>query len=88
MSQVRILLRKGLLSFWRNKAAVVITFLVPVVLIYLFGHVFGLYRKDSGPTGIPIAVVNLSPEPAAGKLVEPERTGVPEEEERHPVTPA
>jgi ABC-2 type transport system permease protein len=70
MSQVRILLRKGLLSFWRNKAAVVITFLVPVVLIYLFGHVFGLYRKDSGPTGIPIAVVNLSPEPAATKLIE------------------
>jgi ABC-2 type transport system permease protein len=69
MSQVRILLRKSLLMFWRAKAAVVITFLVPVVLIYLFGHVFGLYRKDSGPVGIPIAVVNLSPEPAAQKLI-------------------
>ena len=69
MSQVRILLRKGLLSFWRNKAAVYITFLVPILLIYLFGHVFGLYRKDSGPTGIPIAVVNLSSEPAAQKLI-------------------
>ena len=70
MSQVRILLRKGLLSFWRNKAAVYITFLVPILLIYLFGHVFGLYRKDSGPTGIPIAVVNLSSEPAAQKLID------------------
>jgi ABC-2 type transport system permease protein len=70
MSQVLILLRKGLLSFWRAKAAVIITFLVPVVLIYLFGHVFGLFGKDSGPTGIPIAVVNLSPEPAAQKLIE------------------
>jgi ABC-2 type transport system permease protein len=69
MSQVRILLRKSLLSFWRNKAAVTITFLVPIVLIYLFGHVFGLYRKDSGPVGIPIAVVNLSKEPAAQKLI-------------------
>ena len=69
MSQVRILLRKSLLMFWRAKAAVAITFLVPVVLIYLFGHVFGLYRKDSGPVGIPIAVVNLSQEPAAQKLI-------------------
>jgi ABC-2 type transport system permease protein len=70
MSQVRILLRKGLLSFWRNKPAGCITFLVPILLIYLFGHVFGLYRKDSGPTGIPIAVVNLSSEPAAQKLID------------------
>lgn len=69
MSQVCILLRKSLLSFWRAKAAVIITFLVPIVLIYLFGHVFGLYRKDSGPVGIPIAVVNLSQEPAAQKLI-------------------
>lgn len=70
MSQVLILLRKSLLSFWRSKAAVLITFLVPIVLIYLFGHVFGLYRKDSGPSGIPIAVVNLSREPAAQKLID------------------
>jgi len=70
MSQVLILLRKGLLTFWRAKAAVTITFLVPIVLIYLFGHVFGLYRNAPPPAGIKLAVVNLSPEPAAGKLVE------------------
>jgi ABC-2 type transport system permease protein len=70
MSQVLILLRKSLLSFRRNKAAVCLTFLVPIVLIYLFGHVFGLFGKDSGPTGIPIAIVNLSPEPAAQKLID------------------
>ncbi len=70
MSQVLILLRKNLLSFRRAKAAVIITFLVPVILIYLFGHVFGLFSKDSGPTGIPFAVVNLSPEPAAQKLID------------------
>jgi ABC-2 type transport system permease protein len=70
MSQVLILLRKSLLSFWRSKAAVFITFFVPIVLIYLFGHVFGLYRSGSGPAGIPIAVVNLSREPAAQNLVD------------------
>jgi ABC-2 type transport system permease protein len=74
MSQVLILLRKSLLTFWRYKAAVAITFLVPIVLIYLFGHVFGLYSKDTGPTGIPIAVVNLSSEPAAQKLIDALRT--------------
>jgi ABC-2 type transport system permease protein len=71
MSQVLILLRKSLLSFWRAKAAVAITFLVPIALIYLIGHVFGLYpSKNPGPSGIPLAVVNLSSEPAATKLVE------------------
>jgi len=48
MSQVIILLRKSLLSFRRNKAAVCLTFLVPIILIYLFGHVFGLFSQDSG----------------------------------------
>jgi ABC-2 type transport system permease protein len=70
MKQTLILLRKGLLIFSRARAAVFITFLVPVVLIYLFGHVFGLYRKDSGPNSIPLAVVNASPEPAARQLVD------------------
>lgn len=70
MSQTLILLRKSLLNFSRARAAIVITFLVPIVLIYLFGHVFGLYRKDTGPEGIPLAVVNASPEPAARELVD------------------
>ena len=70
MSQVLILLRKSLLTFWRAKAAVAITFLVPIALIYLFGHIFGLYpHQNKGPSGIPLAVVNLSAEPAAVKLV-------------------
>ena len=70
MSQTLILLRQCLLSFRRTRAGVVITFLVPIVLIYLFGHVFGLYRREVGPNGIPLAVVNESPEPAARQLVE------------------
>jgi ABC-2 type transport system permease protein len=74
MSQILILLRKSLLSFWRNKAAVCITFLVPIVLIYLFGHVFGLFGHNSAPAGISIAVVNLSPEPAAQKLIDALKT--------------
>ena len=70
MSPTLILLRKSLLTFRRAKAGLVITFVVPIVLIYLFGHVFGLYRSDSGPNGIPVGVVNASTEPAAQQLVE------------------
>jgi ABC-2 type transport system permease protein len=63
------LLRKDFLNFFRNKAAVSLTFLTPFVMIYLFGQIFGVNRKDSGPSGIPLAVVNASNNPAADKLI-------------------
>lgn len=69
MVPVIVLLRKSLLLFFRNKAAVSITFVVPIILIYLFGHVFGIYKKEGGPVGIRIAVVNLSGEPGAVDLI-------------------
>ncbi|ACB73348.1 ABC transporter permease [Opitutus terrae] len=69
MRPTLILLRKSLRVFRRAKAAVIITFVVPITLIYLFGHVFGLYRKDSGPSGIPVAVVDASGDPAALDLI-------------------
>ena len=70
MRNLLVLFRKDFLNFWRDRAAVVITFLVPIVLIYIFGYVFGLNKSgDSGPTGIDLAVVNLSTDPAAGVLV-------------------
>jgi ABC-2 type transport system permease protein len=70
MNPIFVLLKKGVLLFTRNKAAVIITFLVPIILIALFGFVFGLYKNvDSGPGGIPLAVVNLSSAPAAVELV-------------------
>lgn len=70
MSQILILLRKSLLVFSRAKAALLITFVVPIVLIFLLGHVFGLYsNKNFSPTGIPLGVVNASSEPAAVDLV-------------------
>jgi ABC-2 type transport system permease protein len=70
MNPVLVLFRKSLLIYFRNKAAVSITFVVPIVLIYIFGHVFGLYRKDrGGPVGIRVAVVNQSNDPAAVELI-------------------
>lgn len=70
MNPIRALLRKDFLNFFRNKAAVSLTFAVPFAMIYLFGQIFGVNRKDSGPNGIPVAIVNASDNPAAAKLVE------------------
>ncbi len=70
MRIILTLLRKDFANFIRDKAAVSLTFLVPVALIYIFGQVFGLNRQDSGPTGIRLAVVNQSDNPAAQKLVD------------------
>ena len=70
MSSILVLVRKDFTNFFRNRAAVSLTFIVPFVMIWLFGLVFGVNRKDSGPAGIPLAVVNASANPAATKLVD------------------
>lgn len=64
------LIRKDCANFLRDKAAVSLTFLIPIMLIYIFGQVFGINRKDSGPTGIRLALINESGEPAAQKIVQ------------------
>lgn len=63
------LLRKDIANFLRNKTALVLTFIIPVALIYIMGQVFGLNRKHTGPAGIKLAVVNESDHPAAQQLV-------------------
>jgi ABC-2 type transport system permease protein len=70
MSLLLTLVRKDFANFLRNRAAFTLTFVVPIVLIYIFGQVFGLNRKDSGPTGIRLAVVNASANPAAQQLID------------------
>ncbi len=70
MRVILTLVRKDIANFLRNRAAVGLTFFVPVALIYIFGWVFGLHQKDTGPTGIRLAVVNASTNPAAQKLVD------------------
>jgi ABC-2 type transport system permease protein len=70
MRTILTLVAKDFANFRRNRAALVLTFLVPISLIYIFGQVFGLNRKESGPSGITLAVVNASDNPAAQKLVD------------------
>ncbi|HUJ42229.1 MAG TPA: ABC transporter permease [Opitutaceae bacterium] len=71
MSTILTLIRKDIAIFLRNRTAVSLTFIVPIVMITVFGYVFGLNRKDRGPADISLAVVNQAPDnPAARKLVE------------------
>ena len=63
------LLGKDFANLRRNRSALVLTFVVPMVIIYVVGLVFGLGRSDSGPSGIPFAIVNQGDNPAAQKLV-------------------
>ena len=70
MRTILVLVRKDFQNFRRNKAAVSLTFIIPFAMIWLFGNIFGVNKKDSGPSGIPLAVVNASDNPAAVKLVE------------------
>lgn len=69
MRTILILIGTELRVFANDKVAIALTFLVPVVLIYIFGNVFGVGRSDgSGPTGIPIAIVSQTEAPVSAAI--------------------
>lgn len=71
MRPLLVLVRKDFANFFSNRAAVSLTFVVPFALIWIFGEVFGVNNSGgTGPTGIPLAVVNASDLPAATRLVD------------------
>ncbi len=67
MRTVLILLDSEVRRFLHDKTALSLTFFVPAVLIYIFGHVFGV-TGESGPKGIPIAVVSQSKAPVIDQI--------------------
>ncbi len=66
MRTILILVGSEFRRFSRDKAGLSLTFLVPVVLIYIFGHVFGV--SGDGPAGIPLAVVSETKAPVAAAI--------------------
>ena len=71
MNSVLTLLRKDIRLFLRNKTAFGLTFIVPLVLVYIFGHVFGVSGSGSaGPTGVSIAVVSQTDAPVATTITD------------------
>ena len=74
MNAILVLLRKDFALLFRDRTSISITFVVPFVLIYLFGQVFHVNSSDPGPSGIRVAVVNQSDDPAAARLVDALKT--------------
>jgi len=70
MNPILVLLRKDFAHFLSDRTAIALTFMVPFAMIYLFGQIFHVNSKDPGPSGIPVAVVNQSDNPAAAKLID------------------
>ena len=69
MNAILVLVKKDFRLFFRDRSHLSITFLVPFALIYLFGQIFGVNKKNPGPSGIPLVVVNQSATPAGEHLV-------------------
>jgi ABC-2 type transport system permease protein len=69
MAIVLTLLKKDFLRLSRDRVALLLLFIVPFALITLFGQVFGINRKDSGPVGVPLAVVDSSDNVVGQKLL-------------------
>src|SRR5471032_1486814 len=70
MHPILVLVRKDIALFLKDRASISLTFLVPFALIYLFGQIYHVNSSEPGPSGIPVAVVNQSDNPAAAKLVD------------------
>jgi len=69
MRTILILIGGELLRFSKDKTAIALTFLVPVVLIYIFGQVFGVGRAGgAGPTGISLAIASETNAPVAATI--------------------
>jgi ABC-2 type transport system permease protein len=65
LKTVIALIKKEFILFWKDKVAFSLTFLVPAVLIFIFGSVFG---GSGNISGIHLAFINDSGAPIALKL--------------------
>jgi ABC-2 type transport system permease protein len=70
MRTILSLVRKDFLNFRRNKAALSLTFAVPFAMIWLFGIIFNVDGRSTGPSGIAVGLANASTNPGATKLIE------------------
>jgi ABC-2 type transport system permease protein len=66
LKQVFRLFKSSYRIFWNDKVSVVLTFIVPLVLMSIFGAVFS--GSGSGPAGIRLAVLNQSTSPVAKSI--------------------
>lgn len=69
MHPILALFLKDIARFRRDRTSLLLTFVVPAVLIYIFGNVFGVNRESTGPVGIPLAVVNQAENSKAAEAI-------------------
>ena len=67
MKQVLRLFKNSYRIFFNDRVSVMLTFIVPLFLMYLFGAIFG--GSDSGPSRTSIAVLNQSNSDVAKQVV-------------------
>jgi len=67
LNQVYRLFKNSYRIFFNDRGSVMLTFIVPLILMYLFGAIFG--GSDSGPSRTPIAVLNQSTSAVAKQVV-------------------
>jgi ABC-2 type transport system permease protein len=71
MRTILILIGNELRRFANHKIGLALTFLVPMVLIYIFGSVFGVGRTGGGgPTGILLAIVSQTDVPVSAAITD------------------
>jgi len=70
MKSILVLVRKDFANFRRDRAGMLLTFLIPLILIVFFGKVFGLGGASAERPGIPLAVVNQSTDPLVNKFID------------------
>lgn len=69
MRQILLLFCKDTQVFLKDRTAVALTFLLPLVMIYIFGQVFGVARGSSGPVRVPLAIVDNVDSAATRQLI-------------------
>ncbi len=67
MKKILILLRAHLTVFAADRVAVLLTFVIPVIMISLFGAIFGGSGRSQS-SGIPLAFLNLSDAPVSRSI--------------------
>ncbi len=75
MKIIWVLFIKDWKSFWGDKVAVLLTFMVPLFVIYVIGNIFGISGNSGdgggpGPSGIQLAVVDETQSDMVDKMME------------------
>jgi len=66
LKQILRLIKKDYILFWGDKLVVSLTFIIPIILIAIWGAIFG--NIDSGVAGLYLAFVNNSSSPVTSKI--------------------